>query len=86
MLTILGILRGWIVPSRSVEKLQRVQDQRLAEEKARGDEWRAAAQAAGDRNDELTKQIASLQEVGRITLGMIEGMKAAVEKRGRETR
>ncbi len=86
VLTVLAIMRGWLVPGRQVDRLMKIHEDRLAEEKARGDEWRSAAAVASARNDELTRQVAQLQEVGRTTLGMIEGMKMAVEQRGRAGR
>lgn len=86
IVTILGILRGWLVPARSVEKLLIVQNERLLQAEKRGDEWKAAYEASGERNAELMKQVAALQEVGRSQLGMIEGMKTAVEQRGRGPR
>ncbi|WIM97711.1 hypothetical protein ACTOB_001259 [Actinoplanes oblitus] len=76
-LVILGILRGWLVPKKSVDQLLTVQDQRLAEATARGDEWKAAATAAAERNAELVDQLDQLQEVGKTAAAILDSLRSA---------
>lgn len=75
------IVLGFLPSRREVRDLRADRDARLAEEKARGDEWRAAAQAQDERNDVLTGQVAELLEIGRTTNSLIEGLRRASEQR-----
>jgi hypothetical protein len=81
LLIVLGICFGWIVPSRIVTRLERGAAERLAQEKARGDEWRAYGEAQAERNDVLTEQVNALAEGARTTNALIEGLKQATETR-----
>lgn len=80
---VLLILFGRLVSRRVLEDVRADRDARLAEEKRRGDEWRAAAQAQDARCDELVKQIAELAEVGRTNNALIDGLRQAVQRRPR---
>jgi hypothetical protein len=77
VLTVISILRGWLVPARSMNQILSVHEERLLQERSRGDEWKSAAQAAAERNDELASQLFALQEVGRTTNALIEGLRSA---------
>jgi hypothetical protein len=81
LVVIAAILFGRLIPDRFLDRLLQLQNDRLAEEKARGDEWRAANQAQEQRNDVLARQITELTEIGRTTNALIEGIKQAAEKR-----
>lgn len=78
---VLAILLGKLHPDRTLDRIEKVHSERLAEEKARGDEWKAFGQAQGQRNEVLAQQLAELTEVGRTTNALIEGLKQAAEQR-----
>lgn len=78
---VLAILMGRLHPDRTLDRIERVHSERLAEEKARGDEWKAFGQTQGQRNEVLAQQLAELTEVGRTTNALIEGLKKAGEQR-----
>ena len=79
--TVLLIFLGKLVPSRTLDRIEKVYTDQLAAEKARGDEWRAAHGAQEKRNEVQTQQIAELSEVGRTTNALIEGLKQASQQR-----
>lgn len=81
LFAVLAILLGKLLPDRTLDRIEKVHSQMLAEEKTRGDEWRAAAEAQAKRNDVLASQIGELTEVGRTTNALIEGLKRASEQR-----
>lgn len=81
LFAVLGVLLGRLLPSRTLERIEHVHAERLAEEKARGDEWKAFGQAQGARNELLAEQLAELTEVGRTTNALIEGLRKASEQR-----
>lgn len=83
ILVVLAIVTGRLVPRRSLEDVRADRDARLADEKARGDEWRAAAQAQDARNDVLTRQVEQLLETARTTNALIEGLKQASQEKRR---
>lgn len=81
---ILLIVMGRLHPDRTLDRIEKVLAQQLAEEKARGDEWKAFGQAQGQRNEVLAQQLADLTEVGRTQNALIEGLKLASEQRRRQ--
>lgn len=81
LLTVVGIMLGRLVPVRTLDRIEKVHSDRLAEEKARGDEWKAFGQAQGQRNEIIAQQLAELTEVGRTANAMIEGLKQASGRR-----
>lgn len=81
LLVVMGIVFGRLVPVRTLDRIEKVLTDRLAEEKIRGDEWKAYGQAQAERNEVLARQIAELTEVGRTTNALIEGLKKATETR-----
>lgn len=83
ILVVLAIITGRLVPRRSVDDVRADRDARLAEARARGDEWRAAAQTQDARNDLLSEQVAQLLDATRTTNALIEGLRKASEARRR---
>lgn len=80
---ILAIVVGRLVPRKSLEDVRADRDARIAEAKARGDEWRAAALAQEERNDVQARQLDLLLEANRTTNALIEGLKQASQERRR---
>jgi hypothetical protein len=78
-IAVLGILRGWLVPGRSLDRLLDVHKERLAQEKERGDEWKAAALAATARADERDKQTEQLLKVTNATVATLEALRKSAE-------
>lgn len=76
---VLGILRGWLVPGRSLDQMLALHKERLEQEKARGDEWRAVAETAGKRADERDKQTEKLLEMLASTSGVLTAVQRALE-------
>lgn len=76
---VLGVLRGWLVPGKSLDAMLSIHKERLTEEKARGDEWRATAQVAIQRADERDKQTEKLLEVVNTTIELMQSLRRAVE-------
>jgi hypothetical protein len=83
ILAVIGIFTGKLVPRRSLEDVRADRDARLAEERARGDEWRAAAQLQDQRNDLLAQQITQLLDTARTMNSVLEGMRQASQERRR---
>lgn len=83
ILAVIGILTGRLVPRRSLEDVRADRDARIAEERARGDEWRAAAQLQDQRNDVLAQQIAQLLDTSRTMNSVLEGLRQASQERRR---
>ncbi len=81
LLTVLLLFSGWLVPARWLDKMLELHKERLGDEKARGDEWRATAKSEEERNRLLTEQMNELLEVGRTTNALIEGLKRAASER-----
>jgi hypothetical protein len=84
LVVVLAIVTGRLVPRKVLIDVRKDRDARLKErdalvlaERARGDEWRAAAQAQDARNDVQSQQIQQLMEIGRTTNALIEGLKRA---------
>lgn len=82
-ITVLGVLRGWLVPGRSLEQMLTLHAERLAEAHTRGDEWRQIAETAIAAGAEKDRQIEQLLEVGRTTNALLEGLRAASDGAGR---
>lgn len=80
-IAVLGILRGWLVPGRSLDAMLAIHEQRLAEATKRGDEWRGIAITNGDRADERDKQTERLLEVVNTTVALMETLRRAAEAR-----
>jgi hypothetical protein len=80
---VLAILVGRLVPRKSLEDVRADRDARIAEAKARGDEWRAAALTEAERNEVLSRQLDLLLEANRTTNALIEGLKQASQERRR---
>ena len=77
--TVLGIVRGWLVPGSSMDKMLAVHELRLAEERARGDEWRAVARAAMARAAERDRQTELLLGVLTTTTTLMESLRQIPE-------
>lgn len=86
LLAVLGIFTGRLVPASTVDRIEKVLTERLAEERARGDEWKASSEAQAARNDVLVQGLNDITEAGRTTNALVEGFKQAVEARQTETR
>lgn len=82
-MVVVAVLVGKLVPRKSLDDVRADRDSRLADEKARGDEWRAAALAQDERNDVLARQLAELLDATRTTNALIEGLKQASQERRR---
>jgi hypothetical protein len=76
---VLGILRGWLVPGRSLDQMLALHKERLDQEKARGDEWRAVAETASARADERDRQTEKLLEVIASTSAVLGAVQRALE-------
>jgi hypothetical protein len=77
---VLGVLRGWLVPGKSLDAMLAVHRERLDQERARGDEWKATAHTAIARADERDKQTEKLFEVVNVTLSLMETLRRTAEQ------
>lgn len=80
--TVLGIIRGWLVPGTSMDKMLTLHSERLAEERARGDEWKQIATTALTAAAAKDKQLDQLLEVGRTTNALVEGLRRSAAAGG----
>lgn len=55
-----AIMRGWLVPGRTVDRLIEAERAAAAAEKARADEWRTVAEAAARRAEQADAQAGTL--------------------------
>lgn len=76
-LFVLAVLRGWLVPRKSVDQMLAVKEERIVQAEKRGDEWKAAYEAATARADQLADQNDQLQEVGKTTAAILDSMRSA---------
>jgi hypothetical protein len=83
VLNVVAVISGRLVPAKTLEKFLLLHAQRLAEEKARGDQWRAAWEVERQRADEQAKSFDLVLEAARTTNALVEGLKAAAEPRAR---
>ncbi len=81
LFAVLAIFSGLLVPARWLDRMLEVNEKRLGDANARGDEWRATAKSEEERNRLLTEQMNELLEVGRTTNALIEGLKRAANER-----
>lgn len=79
---VLGILRGWLVPGTSMDKMLTLHGERLAEERARGDEWKEIATTALAAATEKDRQLDQLLEVGRTQVALLEGLRKSAAAGG----
>lgn len=77
---VLGVLRGWLVPGKSLDAMLQVHKERLEQERARGDEWKGVAQTAIARADERDKQTEKLLEVVNVTLALMDTLRKSAER------
>ncbi len=66
-MTVLGILRGWLVPRKVLEEARADREARLSDMRAQVDDWKAAFQAADARATVLAGQVGELLELARAT-------------------
>lgn len=57
---VFGLIRGWLVPAKTVDRLMKAADERVADAKAREAEWRAISA-------DLMAQVRTLMQVARTT-------------------
>lgn len=77
----LGVLRGWLVPGRSLDKILAVHTERLKQEKERGDEWKEAARLATERADQRDRQTEELLKVTNSAVTAFEALRRAADSR-----
>lgn len=75
----LAVIRGWLLPRRTHDEMLKLHAERLAEERARGDQWKSAWEAERQRADEQEQQFKLVLESAKTTNAMIEGLKAMVQ-------
>ena len=80
---VLAVIRGWLVPKRTVDQLaeatarvEAVQAQRLADSVARESEWKAAWQAADEARRVQAEQLRELLELGRTMDAFIRSLRS----------
>jgi hypothetical protein len=79
-IAVLGVLRGWLVPGRSLDTMLTLHRERLEQETARGDEWRAAALKERERADARDQQTEKLLEVVSTTIALMETLKRTAQE------
>ena len=65
VLVLVGLIRGWIVPGRVVDRLDKAHERQVEFERRRGDEYKAAWEASDSRGDLLAGQVSELLLIGR---------------------
>lgn len=80
--TVLGIIRGWLVPASSLEKMLTLHAERLQEAHERADEWKGVAKVAITAAAEKDHQLSQLLEVGRTQVALLEGMRKSAAAGG----
>jgi hypothetical protein len=65
------ILRGWLMPARSVQQVIDLYKDQVATERARGDQWREAALASEQARQDLANQVERLLAIGQKTLRLV---------------
>jgi len=69
-----GLIRGWIVPGRVVDRLDQAHARQVEFEKRRGDEYKAAWEASDQRGDLLASQVSELLSIGRNTASVLSSL------------
>lgn len=57
---VIAVSRGWLVPGRTVDRLEAKNETAVAAQRERADEWRAVAEAAQRRAEQADAQAATL--------------------------
>lgn len=65
VMAVVAIIKGWLVPRRSVDQLLSVQAERLAETREREIEWRRAAETFEAQGDATLEALRTLEAVVR---------------------
>lgn len=76
---VLAVIRGWLVPSRSADRLLQVQADQLAAARLVGDQWREAYLAERARADEALRQLDKALSAGETTYAVVEALRRAAE-------
>lgn len=89
---VVWIMRGWLVPARSVAKIDAAAERVIATERARADEWRGVAQAAQGTLDATQRaldqamaQNAVLIAQGETQTQLLRSLKESAARRRDET-
>lgn len=77
----IAIMRGWLVPGRTVDRLIEAERAAAAAERTRADEWRAVAEAAARRAEQADAQTGAL--VGEFTTqtALLRSLREAAARR-----
>jgi hypothetical protein len=75
--SVLAVVRGWLVPRRSVDQLIQVQAERLAEARLREQEWRAAWDAERQTRRILDQHTSDVLEGLRTVEALLRALPAA---------
>lgn len=76
---VLAIIRGWLVPRKTLEDVRADRDARVAAAEAREEQWRQAYLTGQDTIRQLTQQHDELLEIGRTNSAVIQALPAAIQ-------
>jgi hypothetical protein len=79
---VVGLLVGRIIPRSVLNDVRADRDARLAEERARGEQWRAAYLVEAERGRILSGHVGELLELSRTTHAIVAAL--ALPGRGRK--
>jgi hypothetical protein len=81
-LTVLSLLRGWVVPGRTLDRLDMEHSRQMAAAERRGDEYQAAWQASDKRADILAAQLEELLVIGRSSAAALTALRQVAVRDG----
>jgi len=72
-----AVVRGWLVPARSVQQLLDIYRNRIDVEQTRGNEWREAALTAQRANHDLNDQVVELTQTVHNVHDLLEQIQSS---------
>lgn len=82
---VIAVARGWLVPGRTVDRLEAKAEAAIAAQRERADEWREVAKAAIAQAEQATAQTAALTGEMTTQTGLIRSLREAAARRRDET-
>lgn len=81
MSLVIAVMRGWLVPARTVKAIEAAAERVITTEKARADEWRTVAQSAQAIADQAMAQNAVLIAQGETHTQLLRSIKEWAARR-----
>ncbi len=82
---LVAVMRGWLVPARTVREINAAAERVIATERARADEWRGVAQSAQAALDQAMAQNGVLIAQGETQTQLLRSIREQAARRRDDT-